>query len=88
MQVGKDAWKGYFGSTADGLKEQSMLWSQAMRGIIAEVSAAEDKETALYEALMRLNTAGVDVSGMLDQYGALAIALLRGADSADELYVA
>ena len=31
---------------------------------------------------------GVDVSGMLDQYGALGAMLLDGATSADELYAA
>ena len=59
-----------------------------MRGIIAEVSAAEDKETAFYQALIRLGNEGVDISGMLEQYGALGMQLLSGAKSADELYAA
>lgn len=59
-----------------------------MRGIIAEVSAAEDKETTFYQALIRLGNEGVDISGMLDQYGALGMQLLSGAKSADELYAA
>ncbi len=57
-----------------------------MRGIIAEVSAAEDKEAAFYQALIRLSNEGVDISGMLEQYGALGVQLLSGAKSADELY--
>lgn len=87
-KTGKDAWKGYFGNTAAGLKQQSALWSEAMRGIIAEVSAAEDKENAFYQSLILLSNEGVDVSGMLDQYGALGAMLLDGAASADELYAA
>lgn len=59
-----------------------------MRGIIAEVSVAEDKEAAFYQALIRLSNEEVDVSGMLDQYGALGVQLLSGAKSADELYAA
>ena len=59
-----------------------------MRGIIAEVSVAEDKEAAFYQALIRLSNEDVDVSGMLDQYGALGVQLLSGAKSADELYAA
>ena len=87
-KAGKDAWKDYFGDTAAGLKQQSALWSDAMRGIITEVSAAEDKESAFYQSLIRLSNEGVDVSGMLDQYGALGAMLLDGATSADELYAA
>ena len=87
-KAGKDAWKDYFGDTAVGLKQQSALWSDAMRGIIDEVSAAEDKESAFYQSLIRLSNEGVDVSGMLDQYGALGAMLLDGATSADELYTA
>ena len=87
-KAGKDAWKDYFGDTAAGLKQQSALWSDAMRGIIAEVSAAENKERAFYQSLIRLSNEGVDVSGMLDQYGALGAMLLDGATSADELYAA
>ena len=87
-KAGKDAWKDYFGDTAVGLKQQSALWSDAMRGIITEVSAAEDKESAFYQSLIRLSSEGVDVSGMLDQYGALGAMLLDGATSADELYAA
>ena len=87
-KTGKDAWKGYFRNTAAGLKQQSALWSEAMRGIIAEVSAAEDKENAFYQSLILLSNEGVDVSGMLDQYGALGAMLLDGAASADELYAA
>ena len=87
-KVGKDAWKDYFGDTATGLKQQSALWSDAMRSIIAEVSAAEDKESAFYQSLIRLSNEGVDVSGVLDQYGALGAMLLDGATSADELYAA
>ncbi len=59
-----------------------------MRSMIAEVSAAEDKEAAFYQALIRLSNEGVDVSGMLEQYGALGVQLLSGAKSADELYAA
>ena len=59
-----------------------------MRGIIAEVSSAENKEEAFYQALMRLSGEGVDISGMLGQFGALGIQLLSGAKSADELYAA
>ena len=87
-KAGKDAWKDYFGDTAAGLKQQSALWSDAMHSIIAEVSAAEDKESAFYQSLIRLSSEGVDVSGMLDQYGALGAMLLDGATGADELYVA
>lgn len=87
-KAGKDAWKDYFGDTAASLKQQSALWSDAMRGIITEVSAAEDKESAFYQSLIRLSNEGVDVSGMLDQYGALGAMLLDGATSADELYAA
>ena len=87
-RIPKDAWKDYFGDTAAGLKQQSALWSDAMRGIITEVSAAEDKESAFYQSLIRLSNEGVDVSGMLDQYGALGAMLLDGATSADELYAA
>lgn len=87
-KAGKDAWKDYFGDTAAGLKQQSALWSDAMRSIIADVSAAEDKESAFYQSLIRLSNEGVDVSGMLDQYGALGAMLLDGATSADELYAA
>lgn len=87
-KAGKDAWKDYFGDTATGLKQQSALWSDTMRGIIAEVSAAEDKESTFYQSLIRLSNEGVDVSGMLDQYGALGAMLLNGATSADELYAA
>lgn len=87
-KVGKDAWKDYFGDTAAGLKQQSALWSDAMRSIIAEVSAAEGKKSAFYQSLIRLSNEGVDVSGMLDQYGALGAMLLDGATSADELYAA
>lgn len=87
-KAGKDAWKDYFGDTAAGLKQQSALWSDAMRSIIAEVSAAEDKKSAFYQSLIRLSNEGVDVSGVLDQYGALGAMLLDGATSADELYAA
>ena len=87
-QVGKDAWKEYFGETAEGLKQQSALWSRTMRGIIAEVTAAEDRETVFYQALMRLSDEGVDISGMLEQYGLLGVQLLNGAKNADELYAA
>ncbi len=59
-----------------------------MRSMIAEVSAAEDKEATFYQALIRLSNEGVDVSGMLEQYGALGVQLLSGAKSADELYAA
>ena len=54
-KAGKDAWKDYFGDTAAGLKQQSALWSDAMRSIIADVSAAEDKESAFYQSLIRLS---------------------------------
>ena len=36
-EAGRDAWQDYFRGTADGLREQSALWGEAMRGIIAEV---------------------------------------------------
>lgn len=87
-QAGEEAWKDYFDQTADGLKAQSALWCEAMRGIIREVSAAEDREAAFYQALIHLSDAGLDISGMLDQYGMLAVQLLNGASSADELYAA
>ena len=35
---------------------------------------------------MRLSDEGLDVSGLLDQYGALAVALLDGSANAEELY--
>lgn len=85
-QAGRDAWEEYFRGTADGLKEQSAQWCEAMRGIIAEVSGADDRAGAFYAALMRLSDEGLDVSGLLDQYGALAVALLNGSANADELY--
>lgn len=85
-EAGRDAWQDYFHSTADGLREQSALWGEAMRGIIAEVTAADDRAGAFYKALMRLSDEGLDVSGLLDQYGALAVALLDGSASAEELY--
>ena len=88
MQLGKDAWKDYFNETVDGLKAQSALWSETMRGIIAVVSDADDREQAFYAELIRLSNAGVDSSGLLDQYGALAISLLKGTQSAEELYAA
>ncbi len=59
-----------------------------MRSIIAEVSVAEDKEAAFYAALTRFSGEGVDITGMLNQYGSLAVQLLAGAKSADELYAA
>lgn len=68
-QIGKDAWQDYFSGTEAGLKQQSALWGETMRGIIAVVSEAEDKETAFYQALMRLSNEGVDISGMLNQFG-------------------
>ena len=86
IQAGKDAWQDYFQDTADGLKAQSAQWREAMRGIIAEVSGAENRANAFYAALMRLSDDGLDVSGLLSQYGALAVALLDGSASADELY--
>ena len=86
IQAGKDAWQDYFQGTADGLKAQSAQWREAMRGIIAEVSGAENRANAFYAALMRLSDDGLDVSGLLSQYGALAVALLDGSASADELY--
>ena len=85
-EAGKNAWQDYFHSTADGLREQSALWGEAMRGIIAEVAAADDRAGAFYKALMRLSDEGLDVSGLLAQYGALAVALLDGSASAEELY--
>lgn len=85
-EAGKDAWQDYFSGTADGLREQSALWGEAMRGVIAEVTAADDRAGAFYKALMRLSDEGLDVSGLLDQYGALAVALLDGSTSAEELY--
>ena len=57
-----------------------------MRKIIAEVTAADDRAGAFYKALMRLSDEGLDVSGLLEQYGALAVALLDGSASAEELY--
>ena len=77
-RAGRDAWEEYFRGTADGLKAQSAQWREAMRGIIAEVSDAEDRADVFYAALMRLSDEGLDVSGLLDQYGALAAALLNG----------
>lgn len=85
-EAGRDAWQDYFHSTADGLREQSALWGEAMRKIIAEVTAADDRAGAFYKALMRLSDEGLDVSGLLDQYGALAVTLLDGSASAEELY--
>ena len=85
-EAGKNAWQDYFHSTADGPREQSALWGEAMRGIIAEVAAADDRAGAFYKALMRLSDEGLDVSGLLAQYGALAVALLDGSASAEELY--
>ena len=85
-EAGRDAWQDYFHSTADGLREQSALWGEAMRGIIAEVTAADDRAGAFYKALMRLSDEGLDVSGLLAQYGALAVTLLDGSASAEELY--
>lgn len=85
-RAGRDAWEEYFRGTADGLKAQSAQWREAMRGIIAEVSDAEDRADVFYAALMRLSDEGLDVSGLLDQYGALAAALLNGSANADELY--
>lgn len=85
-EAGRDAWQDYFHSTADGLREQSALWGEAMRKIIAEVAAADDRAGAFYRALMRLSDEGLDVSGLLAQYGALAVALLDGSASAEELY--
>ena len=85
VKAGKDAWKDYFGKTSAGLKQQSSLWTATMREIIAEVSAAEDRETAFYAKLMELSNTGVDISGLLDQYGALGALLLDGAASAEEL---
>ena len=88
VKAGKDAWKDYFGKTSTGLRQQSSLWASTMRGIIAEVGAAEDKETAFYNKLMALSKEGVDISGMLDQYDALCVLLLNGTASAEELYAA
>ena len=85
-EAGRDAWQDYFHSTADGLREQSALWGEAMRKIIAEVTAADDRAGAFYKALMRLSDEGLDVSGLLDQHGALAVTLLDGSASAEELY--
>lgn len=85
-EAGRGAWQDYFHSTADGLREQSALWGEAMRGVIAEVTAADDRAGAFYKALMRLSDEGLDVSGLLDQYGALAVTLLDGSASAEELY--
>ncbi len=87
-QIGRDAWEDYFSGTEAGLKQQSALWGETMRGIIAVVSAAEDKESAFYQELMRLSNEGVDISGMLDQFGYLGVLLLDGSKSADELYIA
>ena len=88
VKAGKDAWKDYFNKTAEGLKQQSAQFAATMRGIIAEVSTAEDRETAFYNKLISLSKEGVDISGMLDQYGALAVLLLNGTASAEELYAA
>ena len=88
VKAGKDAWKDYFGKTSTGLRQQSSLWASTMRDIIAEVGAAEDKETAFYNKLIALSKEGVDISGMLDQYGALCMLLLNGTASAEELYAA
>lgn len=85
-EVGKDAWKDYFDSTEEGLSGQSAQWREAMHDIISVVAAAEDKEAAFYSELMRLSNEGVDISGMLDQFGMLGIQLLNGTKSADELY--
>lgn len=59
-----------------------------MKGIIAEVSAADDRETAFYNRLIALGKEGFDISGMLDQFGALAVQLLNGTASAEALYEA
>lgn len=88
MQLGKDAWKDYFNETSDGLKEQSALWAETMYGIITTVSEADDREQAFYAELIRMKNGGVDISGLLNQYGALAISLLKGTRSAEELYAA
>ena len=86
VKVGKDAWKDYFGKTSAGLKQQSSQWASTMKGIIAEVSAADDRETAFYNKLIALSKEGVDISGMLDQYGSLALLLLSGTENAERLY--
>ena len=83
VKVGKDAWKDYFGKTSAGLKQQSSQWASTMKGIIAEVSAADDRETAFYNKLIALSKEGVDISGMLDQYGSLALLLLSGTENAE-----
>ena len=88
VKAGKDAWKDYFDKTADGLKQQSALFASTMKGIIAEVSAADDKETAFYNRLIALSKEGFDISGMLDQFGALAVQLLNGTANAEALYAA
>ena len=88
VKAGKDAWKDYFNKTAEGLKQQSAQFAATMQSIIAEVSTAEDRETAFYNKLISLSKEGVDISGMLDQYGALAVLLLNGTASAEELYAA
>ncbi len=88
VKTGRDAWKDYFNKTAEGLKQQSVQFATTMQGIIAEVSTAEDRETAFYNKLISLSKEGVDISGMLDQYGTLAVLLLNGTASAEELYAA
>ena len=85
---GKDAWEGYFNKTEAGLRNQSALFTSAMRSIIGEVSNAENRQEAFYSRLMALDKEGLDVSGLLDQYGLLCSLLLEGTQDADALYAA
>ena len=88
VETGKNAWDEYLSGTAEGAKSETTALKAAMREVITEVSAAEDKTAAFYAVLQRLSGEGVDISAMLDQFGSLGYLLLSGAAGADELYEA
>ncbi|MGN0763624.1 MAG: phage tail tape measure protein, partial [Aristaeellaceae bacterium] len=85
-KTGSDAWADYLSGTAEGMKSDAGAMKEAMRSVIAEVAAAEDKTAAFYSALTRLESEGIDIGALLEQFGTLAMLLLNGAASADELY--
>ena len=85
-ETGKDAWDDFLGGTADGAKAGTIALKAAMREVIVEVSAAEDKTAAFYAVLQRLSGEGVEISDMLEQFGSLGYLLMGDTASADELY--
>ena len=86
VESGKNAWDDFLGNTTEGAKAQTTELKSAMREVIAEVSVAEDKTAAFYAVLQRLDSEGVDISAMLDQFGSLGYLLMGDTASADELY--